>query len=749
MKKQSLPLAENTRQVRLLLACAETGLKRPVVIDNAFSDLHNGGLAAVVFESDNRRFICKPRSGKTDFAWADFLDEMASILKTPLPRAVRPVSKRDAEYTIVPFLDGAEAKNADDVRLFYERWGSLLALCLMLGATDMHSENVIADGDSPVLVDVETLLSGITPDKANRANMLYDALAFSHFLPNWMLTGGENVDVSALTGEGKNILRMNGSVCPAHAHADEILKGFRATYTAILLNKEKVLHALERFSGAPFRKLLRPTDLYGRLIEQIQRLDSEEEKRASAMRLKRAYARGGAEWAKKMEHVLKSETESVLTSDIPYFFSYGNERCLRDVSGVLAEDYFALSPLEAAKARLDAMSESDRNDQENIIALSLRCVLSEISKPPLDSETDAFYALRKNAVSGCPTLWMGLNTGARGEAYFQSIGFDLYDGLAGVMVFLGAAYEATENEEIKRLLGECLVRYRKHHLNRIGMIFADDGNVSFSSGLGGHILALSYLSRVMKDESILSDAANLFEKFDFDGFDPESTADVYSGAAGLLIALPCLKGRVCPEKLMHASEKLSKCVLAWHPALTGFGHGAAGAALALGAAQYVSGRNFSKEILALLEWENAYFDEAENNWIDLRNAEKRGFMKGLCAGAPGIGIARMQLMRYTENAKIHWVCQRDISRVKAFLKNQAPLKRDTLCCGNAAMMDAERILTGKITDTSLNTEPVFYHPLGTDDFPIGLMQGISGAGYALSRRSPRAINSFLAWEISD
>ncbi len=746
MKKQSTPLAQNIQQAGLLFACAQTCLQNPIVVDNAFSDPHNGGQCAALFESGGRKYIYKPRSARVDFAWADFLDEMASVLKTPLPRAVRPVSERNAEYTIVPFLDGAQAKSEVEVRAFYERWGSLFALCVLLGATDMHSENVIADGDSPVLVDVETLLAGVTPDKAGRTNLLYDTLAFSHFLPNWMLTGGENVDVGALTGEGKNLLRMNGSVCPVHEHVDEILKGFRATYSAILSNKEKVLHALDRFSDAPFRKLLRPTDLYGRLIQQIERLDSEEEKRASAMRLKRAYARGGAIWEKKMERVLESEIESVLIGDIPYFFSYGNECCLRDAGGVVCEDYFSISPVEAAKQRLSAMSQSDLRDQENVISLSLGCVRPQICNQVYACGSDVFDALWKNAVSGSPTLWMGLMTGARGEAYFQSIGFDLYDGLTGVMVFLGAAYEATKDEKIRRMLYECLFRYRKHHLNRISMIFAEGHNVSLTTGLGGHILALFYLARVLKDEEILSDAARLFEKFDFDGFDTANMADVYGGAAGLLMALPCLKGRASKDKLIHACEKLSKCVCAFQPMLTGFGHGAAGLALALGAAQHVSGRDFSTEIRALLTWENAYFDEAEGNWADLRDPEKRGFMKGLCAGAPGIGIARAQLIRYTENEAILKICRTDIERVKAFLKAQTPMKRDTLCCSNAAMMEAERILTGEIKNTSLNREPVFYHPLGTDDFPVGLMQGLAGAGYALSRCSLRANNSFLVWE---
>jgi len=46
-----------------------------------------------------------------------------------------------------------------------------------------------------------------------------------------------------------------------------------------------------------------------------------------------------------LDGVCESEMAAVLRGDIPYFFCYGDDRCLRDASGVAAEDYFALSPL--------------------------------------------------------------------------------------------------------------------------------------------------------------------------------------------------------------------------------------------------------------------------------------------------------------------------------------------------------------------------------------------------------------------
>ena len=43
------------------------------------------------------------------------------------------------------------------MRRFYHRQGALLALLYVLDGTDMHYENLIAVGEQPVLVDVETL----------------------------------------------------------------------------------------------------------------------------------------------------------------------------------------------------------------------------------------------------------------------------------------------------------------------------------------------------------------------------------------------------------------------------------------------------------------------------------------------------------------------------------------------------------------------------------------------------------------
>lgn len=712
------------------------------------SDPHNGGQSAALFSCGGKKYVYKPRSGAVDFAWADFLETLAPMLEVPLPRAVHPVSPMHADYTIVPFIEGAEARSEAQARLYYTRCGALLALCMVLGASDLHAENLIADGDSPLLVDMETLMTGITPDRAPRGITLYDSLIFSHLLPNWMLQNGENVDVGALTGAGKNQLKLHGKACPAYAYAEEICDGFRRTYAGLLKHREAVMKALEGFAKAPFRKLLRPTAAYGRLCDQIAQLDSEEEKRASAQRLRRGYLRGSEEWAQKMQRVCESEIAAVLRGDIPYFFSFADERCLRDVHGIVADDYYAHSPLEAARLRLEALRPEDGAAQERIIRLSLRTVCPDVECVQHPTAQQVFELLEAQAIDGCPCTWMGLTTGERGEAYFQSVGFDLYEGLLGVLGFYGSLYEATGDETVLLAIRSRYDAYRAWYITPPQRLRANAASICLTSGLGGHILLLGYLARTLQDERFLRDGVKLLSRFEFGSFADFDVWDVYGGVAGLLVALPLLRGWGIDDHLAQVASQLASGICKVQPELTGYAHGAAGLALALGAAQYVGGGDYTADILRLLSWENEQYDANEMNWPDLRDPENRGFMKGLCAGAPGIGLARMQLLRYTQDTRVEEICLSDIQRVREFLRAQhQPLRRDTLCCGNAALIEAQQTLLPDAHHLRLNDMPRLYHPLKTNDFPVGLFQGWAGAGYALARQLPGSQHSLFVWEV--
>lgn len=727
----------------LLFACRECALQEPHLLAPSFSDPHNGNQCAILFACEGTKYIYKPRPGAMDFAWAEFLERLQPMVDVPLPRAVLPVSSREAAYTIVPFAEGRETSCEEDVRRYYLRAGALLALCMVLGSTDLHAENLIADGDSPLLVDLETLISGVTPDKAAREPVFYDKLIRSHLLPNWMLVENQPVDVGALSARGKNMPKLKGHACPPWQYIHEISEGFRKTCEGLLQHREKALKLLQVFRGVNCRKLLRPTDLYARLYEQIKVLPPGGERERSAQRLRRAYDRAGKTWANQMAKVCDSEIAAVLRGDIPHFYSQADQTALRAMEGVVAENYFSLSPLESARQRLLALEERHVEEQLRIISQGFQSANPEIHTTPVKSAMDVFRLLESRSIDENPCSFVGLTTDDRSCAYFQSIGFSLYEGLLGVLVFYAALYEATGSREVRLSLEKRYKAYRQLYILPEAPIAASAATLNLTNGLAGHIIGLGYIGRCLQTDQYICDASRLFGRFRFQN-SLTADADLYNGTAGLLMALPLLMGQGADASLAETATLLVKGVIDVQPALIGFAHGAAGAALAMGAAQYVTGHDVSASILRLLKWENAHYDEKTRNWPDLRDPASPGFMKGLCSGAPGIALARRQLLRYTNHPEITAICKEDLRRATCFLQEQQPLKRDTLCCGNASLAEAGRVLG--IPLLRLNDRISLYHPLNTNDFSAGLFQGWAGVGYALARMLPGSKNSLFVWE---
>src|SRR6185369_4077964 len=101
-------------------------------------------------------------------------------------------------YGWIEFVLAQSCTSVAEVRRFYQRQGGYLALLYALEATDLHFENLIAAGEHPILVDLETLfhqrlsVAGMddTDQLANRA--LYDSVLRVGLLPQRLWSNGES-----------------------------------------------------------------------------------------------------------------------------------------------------------------------------------------------------------------------------------------------------------------------------------------------------------------------------------------------------------------------------------------------------------------------------------------------------------------------------------------------------------------------------------------------------------------------------
>lgn len=701
-------------------------------------DQHNGGQAVSYAGQSDVPAVFKPRSAATELAFNAFLHRLEREGFPFVPGCAQ-ILASGRDWHREQLVPHTPAQSEQDVVHYCQSCGSLVFLAYLLGSTDLHAENVIASGDVPVLIDLETLLSGeITAHEPLRG--LKRSVLASHLLPNWMLRDTAAQDVGGLTGTApgaKNLLRFRGETVALHRHADEVEDGFLQAYTFALHHKKMLREAVNVFAACRFRLLLRPTETYGRMAAFLQQCRAEEKAAYAEALLRRSYERDlRPHYAQAMRNVIKAERDALLGGDIPYFTvdAQGTDLCSQNA--VVKQGFLALSPLESTRRRIDALSADDRTAQVNILQQALAAVRPLSQRTPVVLKGSLFdgiiRTLERGAVPRLSSGWMQLERAADGNLFLQSAGAGLYDGLLGILCCYAAVYAKTGKQSVRQKL--------LRHYEAFGNWLTAGGTVqadfSLQTGAAGQIAALLHIAALTEETMFASHAAALAARMEPERLKEKSVGDLLCGSAGLALSLPKLPQSVAvplakallPELLKHA------------PVLTGTAHGAAGIALALAALQNVAEMpDCGARIAELLQWENQYFCESEKNWQDLRQRETRGFMTGWCSGAPGIGMARKRILAYSKNEKVAEICRRDIAFVCEKLKTAPPAKRDCLCCGSAARLMAATVLGNQPDklyiqlENRLRTDTLrLYHAADTCDGAFGLMQGLAGIGYALA-----------------
>ena len=271
----------------------------------ALGDRHRGGrqVTGLTF-AGGLRLIYKPKDLGLDVAFNGLIAWLnahgAPVALQPLP-----VLNRDGYGWTGLAIPEACADEAA-VERYYQRAGALACLVYLLQATDCHSENLIAAGEYPVLVDCETLLaprpraglprgdrwsaltqqlmadsvlaSGLVPwpDAAMAAHMntpcgICDARRAGGEVRSTGWTG-INTDrmalrtVTELPWAQHNLPHVAGRPAHAEDHLDALAAGFAATYRFLVEERPALLAPagpLAAFRGQFVRFVFRATRVYG------------------------------------------------------------------------------------------------------------------------------------------------------------------------------------------------------------------------------------------------------------------------------------------------------------------------------------------------------------------------------------------------------------------------------------------------------------------------------------------------------
>ena len=291
----------------------------------------------------------------------------------------------------------------EEVRRYFFRMGIHLMLGYTLGVTDLHGENVMAHGEHPVIIDLETCPGYIIQTEESSVRRKTETLLAKSVLHTGILpvltwgAGKEAVILSAVnTGKiatpfrvpavkkaetsemyidyqpvefeiKENTLKINDKIVNAYEYAGNLEQGFRFAYEKVLTDKA-ITEMLEAFYDTGARVILRHTQQYSMYRFLSWHPDYVGERKRRAQLLQVMHREGETETQKKIHDY---EIQDLLENDIPCFHTEGRERCIYTGDGKSVKDYFPVSPYEAWKIHMKDLGKKDCQYQCGLIRLSM------------------------------------------------------------------------------------------------------------------------------------------------------------------------------------------------------------------------------------------------------------------------------------------------------------------------------------------------------------------------------------------
>ncbi len=601
-----------------------------VELESGQGDPHRGGRSVYLLRfASGFRLVYKPKSLAVDVAFQDLLHWLNRRGFEPDFRLLGVLDR--GPYGWLEFVEARPCLSPEEVRRFYQRQGAFLALLYLLEATDFHHENLIASGEHPVLVDLETLFH----PEINRRELRPFAERPDTAGGDWVLRIGllpqrvwgdaeqPGVDLSGLAAAGgagsisywgtvgattdemhmgpkqidlpatSNRPSLEGQEVSFLEHADDIFDGFRRLYGLLWEHREELTSAagpLAAFADAEVRVVFRPTRAYFGLYVESFHPYSLGSALDRARFLDRVWA--GVEERPFLAPLAILEHRDLEIGDIPFFATRPGTRDLWTSSGERIPDFFPETGLDRAARRLARFGDADRERQEWLIRGSFSTVRMQLgsNRPGYAFRESAAPATREQLLDAARAAadrlaalafeedgraqWLSVEYLSSGGWEFRQVQPDFYLGLPGIAFALGYLGDLLGEERYSRLARLALASQRRILEERPDAVSA----IGAFNGWGGLIYALTHLGVLWNDAALLDEAEALALRLGPE-IERDEHSDIIVGAAGFLMALLGLHqvrpsdplwqlALRCGERLLERAQPMERG-RGWVVAITG------------------------------------------------------------------------------------------------------------------------------------------------------------------------------------
>ncbi len=371
-------------------------------------DHHDHGRTVAVLEfSGGRRLVYKPRDPRIAVAF-NRLAETLNQAGAPLALHTRPLWARPG-YLWDSYVEPVPCASGAAVERFYRRAGMQIRLLQLLGAFDIHADNLIACGEHPVCIDPEMLmqppqdLGGLLASERQAHRALADSPLYSGMVVSYMPQGAwrRAEDIGALTPArdlrlahaisateaadsatvwpmDQHAPRLDGRPMAADGYLGAIQVGYRAMQAFLLAKRDLLLSAegpLLRCAAAQVRFLRRDTPTYQQILLQSLApallADGLQRELFLAGLLREAAS-------PQQIAVARSEIAALRELDVPLFLVPAGQTTLIPPDGPPLPGFLHGTPLSQALDRTAALPLFEQERQEEL----LRTTVAAGAHPP-------------------------------------------------------------------------------------------------------------------------------------------------------------------------------------------------------------------------------------------------------------------------------------------------------------------------------------------------------------------------------
>jgi type 2 lantibiotic biosynthesis protein LanM len=593
-------------------------------IEGDVSDPHNDGRSVLIVRfADGARAVYKPKDLRIDAAWRALVERLNGA-GAPVALKTARTLVRDG-YGWTEFIEHSGCADAAGCATFFRRAGAWLALLHCFTATDIHQENVIAAGDHPVPIDLETILQPspeehkIHEPEGEAFDAAMDIIGNSVMTVGLLPAYGRSVDnnvfaMGGMTAEWgartvikwndintdemrpakieepsaatPNLPHVNGSYVKFGEHVDSFVSGFTdyANFLSRQVREATPAFFLQDFAGLEVRKVVRPTRFYYMLL---QRLKNHRNMADGVIWSAQAdFIARLTDWDRQTDPLWplhRAERNALLSSNVPHFLNASDGTIVHDATGI-AVPTAAIPGLERARVRLGNLDEAEIAWQVEVVRENTN-PQAPAQAPHRPRRNEAFgrdaratpdkqlYLAEAGKIAaelsqiairrGPAAAWIGLDWLGDSDVFqLVCLGADLYNGATGIAFFLAAHGVVTASAASSALALAGVAQIRKNLKSRNAPRLARSLGVGAGTGLGSIVYALTVMARWLGDAALRADAEHASRLFTDELIAADKQLDVMGGSAGAILALLRLHRDIQSDDVLARAVKCGEHLLA-------------------------------------------------------------------------------------------------------------------------------------------------------------------------------------------